>query len=94
MPEIAHRLYPATADLGRENGAEPVPSEPHGFMRDVDAALMEQVLHVPERKWMPDIHHHREAYDLGRSLEVAENAGVAHPIRLAALLVSGKPFFL
>jgi hypothetical protein len=41
MAEIPHRLDPATADLGRENRAEPVPPEPHRLVRDVDAALRE-----------------------------------------------------
>ncbi|MCZ8163772.1 MAG: hypothetical protein O9246_00025 [Brevundimonas sp.] len=30
----------------------------------------------------------------GRGLEVPENTGVAHRVRLAALPVSGKPIFL
>jgi hypothetical protein len=41
-----------------------------------------------------DRHHHREADDLGARLEVAENAGVAHSVRLAALPSGDKPNFL
>jgi hypothetical protein len=73
---------------------EPVPSEPHRLMRNVDAALVEQVLHVPERQWIPDNHHHREADDLGARFEIPKNAGAAHPVRLAALPFSGKPILL
>ncbi len=94
MPEIPHRLDPTPAYLGRENRPEPVPPEPHRFMRDVDAALVQQVLDVPERKRVAHIHHDRQADDLGARFEIPKNAGVAHPVRLAALPVSGKPIFL
>jgi hypothetical protein len=48
VPEIPHRLDPAATDLRRENRPEPVPPESHRLMRDVDAALVEQVLDVPQ----------------------------------------------
>jgi hypothetical protein len=62
-------------------------------VRDVDAALMQQVFDIPQRQWIPDNHHHRQADDLRRRLEVAKNAGVAHLVRLAALTVSDRPVF-
>ncbi len=67
--------------------------EPHRLMRDVDAALMQQVFHIPQRQRVAHLHHHREAHDLGARFEGAENAGVAHVVRLAALPDS-KPIFL
>jgi hypothetical protein len=78
MPEAPHRLDPVAPDLGRENRPEPVPPEPHRFMSDVDRPFMKQVLGVPERKRVADIHHDRQADDLGRSLEV-ENDGSGNP---------------
>lgn len=63
-------------------------------MRDIDPTLMEQVFHIPQRKRISDVHHHRQTDDLGGRLEVAKYAGGAHTDRLAALLVSGKPIFL
>ncbi len=30
-------------------------------MAYVDAALMEQILHIPQRERESDVHHHREA---------------------------------
>jgi hypothetical protein len=33
-------------------------------MADVDAALSEQILHIPQRQWKLDVHHHDEADDL------------------------------
>jgi hypothetical protein len=53
MPEMTHRLHPAASDLGSENRPEAVPPEPHGLVRDVDAALMEQVLDIPELERNP-----------------------------------------
>ena len=94
MPEMPHRLHPAAPDLRCGNRPEPVPPEAHRLMCDIDPALVQQVLHIQERQWIPDIHHHCEADDLAAGLEVAENARVAHPVRLAALPVSGKANFL
>ncbi len=93
MPETPHRLDAAAPDLRGKDGAETVPPEPNRLMCDIDAPLVQQILDVPQRERIPDIHHHREADDLGRGLEVAEDAGVAHPVRLAALPASGKPIF-
>ena len=50
-------------DLGCKQRAEPVPPEPDRLVRDIDPAFMEQILHVTERKWEADIHHHRKADD-------------------------------
>jgi hypothetical protein len=53
-----------------------------------------QVFHIPKRKRVSNVHHHRQADDLGRRFEVPENAGVAHAVRLAALPSGGNPIFL
>ncbi|MCX7342214.1 MAG: hypothetical protein NT037_17210 [Hyphomicrobiales bacterium] len=60
-------------------------------MGDVDPALVEQVLHVPERERIADIHHDRQADDLGARLEVSKDAGVAHAIEASAAHPDGKP---
>jgi hypothetical protein len=44
----AHVLDPLPADLAGEHRAEPVPPQPHRLMADVDAALEQQVLDVPQ----------------------------------------------
>jgi hypothetical protein len=80
-------------DPRSENRSEPVPPEPNRFVSDVDTALVQEVLDVPERQRIPDVHHHCKADNLGRRFEVAEDASVAHPDRLAARSASGKPFF-
>jgi hypothetical protein len=63
-------------------------------MRDVDPPLVQKVLNVPQRKRVADIHHDRQADDLGARFEIPKNAGVTHPVRIAALPVSRKPIFL
>ena len=60
-----------------------MPPEPHRLVADVDAALVQQVLDVSERKREPDVHHHRQADDLGAGLEVPEGGAFGHPKRLA-----------
>jgi hypothetical protein len=52
-----------------------------------------QVLNIAQRQRVADIHHHRQADDLWRCLEVAEAAGVAHPLRLAAHPYDRNPIF-
>ena len=53
---------------------------------------MEQILHVPQRQRKPDIHHHRQADDLGRCLEIAER--ISHPKTLRNRPDRLKPIFL
>ena len=65
-------LIAVSSDRLREHRTEAVPPEPNRLMRDVDAALVEQVFNIPQRQRKTDIHHHREADDFGRSLEIPE----------------------
>jgi hypothetical protein len=44
---------------------------------DIDAAFVEQIFDLPQRKRIPDIHHHSQADDLGRHLEISEE--IARP---------------
>lgn len=60
-------------------------------MGDVDAAFVEQVFYVPQRKGKADVHHHRKADDLGRRLEILER--ITHPETLRNQANSLKPFF-
>jgi hypothetical protein len=48
MLETPHDLEPVSPDLSREDHPGPVPPEPHRFMRDVDPALMQQILDIPQ----------------------------------------------
>ena len=49
----------------------------------VNAALEQQVLHVPQRQRKADVEHHRKANDLGQGLGVAEGGAFGHAGRLA-----------
>src|SRR6056297_1346059 len=77
-PAGAHALDPPLSDLGGEDRTEPMPPEPDGLVADVDAALMEQVLDIPQREREANVEHHRQADDLLARLEVLEGAGFAH----------------
>ncbi len=72
-----HGLDPAPSDLTGKHRAKPVPPETNRLVCDVDAALVKQVLDVPQRKRKPDIHHHRKANDFRRRLELAKRADLA-----------------
>ena len=60
MAKSSRRVKAISADLRSGNRPEPVPPEPHRLMRDVDPTIMKQVFHIPQRKRIADIHHHRQ----------------------------------
>ena len=68
------------ARLRGKHLAEPVPPEPYRLVADIDTALEQQVLDLAQRQRVPDIHHHRQADDLGRTIEIAE--WISHPTTL------------
>ena len=76
-PRIEMTLNPALPDLGREHRAKPVPPKPHRLVADIDPAVEQQVLDLAQRQRIPNIHHHRQANDLGRAVEITE--GILHP---------------
>jgi hypothetical protein len=82
MMELPHARDAASADFGREDRPEPVPPELHALVADLDAALVQHVLDVPQGKREPDVEHHREADDLGARLEVPERVALLHPPKL------------
>ena len=41
-------------------------------MADVDAAFVQQILDVSERKWKSNVHHDRQADDLGAAVKALE----------------------
>ena len=53
-------------------------------MADVDAALMQEVFDIPQRKRKAHIHHHRKLDDLGRCFEISERIS-GHPETLTDL---------
>ena len=65
-------LDSALSDLRCEQWAETVSPEPHRLVADTDTALEQQVLDLAQRQRVPNIHHHREADDFGRTIEITE----------------------
>jgi hypothetical protein len=94
IAEMAHGSHPVPPDLCRKDRPEPVPPEPDRFMRDIDPPLMQHVLDSPQRQRIADVHHHGQADDLGRGLEVTKDAGTAHTIKATGTRISRKPIFL
>ena len=94
MLKMPHRLDPVSTDFSREDRPEPVPPEPHCLVGNVDPALVQQILDVPERERIADRHHDREADDYRARLEVAEDARVAHARKANGSSSRHKPIFL
>jgi hypothetical protein len=59
-------------DLRGEHRTKPVPPKPHGFVADIDTALEQQIFYLSQGQRITDVHHHREANDLGRRVEIAK----------------------
>ena len=69
------------SDLAGKQGAEPVPPVPNRLVRDVDAAFEQKVFNLAQGQRIADVHHHREADHLGRTVEISEGI-VLHLRRL------------
>ena len=69
-------------DLSGKYWTKSIPPEADRFMADIDAALVEKVLNISKRKWIPNIHHYRQADDLGARFEIAKWRVFCHPVRL------------
>ncbi len=47
-------------------------------MAHIDASLVQQVFDIPQRKWKPDVQHHRKTEDLGTGFEILEGGRFVH----------------
>jgi hypothetical protein len=47
--EIPHATDVLATDVRSEHGTEPVPTEPHGFVAQLDAAFERQIFRIPQR---------------------------------------------
>lgn len=61
---VSGRIRKRTFESGASS--EPVPSEADGLVAEIDTALEEQILNVPQPKWEAHIHHHHEADHIRR----------------------------
>ena len=61
MTKATHTANPLPPNISREHRTKPVPPEPNRLMADIDTALKQQVLHVPQAKWETHIHQNDKA---------------------------------
>ena len=73
-----HPANPLSADFSGEHWVETVPPISNRFVADVDAAFVQQVLHIPERERKPDVRHNRQANNLGTAVKVLEWIAFCH----------------
>lgn len=88
---IRSLLNTTLSDLRSEQRTKPVPPETHGFVADIDPAFEQQIFDLPQRERIANVHHHREADDLGRTVEIAER--IAHRGKLRIAPAPLKPVY-
>ena len=92
MAKPAHRAYALAADVAREHGTEPVPLEPHGLMADVDVALEQQILNIPQRQRKTHVHHNHQRITAGDELKYRNGlGGFALDLRLMLARYQKRP---
>ena len=89
-----HLADPFRADLSGKQQAKSVPPKSNRLIADVDAAFVQQILHVPKRKRKPNIHHDGQTDDLGARLKVAKGAAFCHPTKLISRPAASTSFLL
>ena len=77
-----HSIDPVFTNFCGEHRAKSIPPVPHRFVADVDAALVQQILDVSERKWKSNVEHHSQADYLGAAVEAFEWVCFRHGQRL------------
>jgi hypothetical protein len=63
-------------------------------MTNVNPSLVQQVLGIAERKWESNVHHDRQADDLGAALKVLEGVCFRHRKRYETALSASSKFVL
>ena len=81
----------ACPDLRGKQWTKAVPPIPHGLIADLDAALEQAFFDLSQRQRVSDMQHHREANDLGRTVEIS--AGISHRLRLRNSPSPLKPIY-
>ncbi len=77
-------ITPFPADLSGKYFAKSVPPKLNGFVADMDAAFMQKILNIANRKCKPNINHDGHTDDIRIRLEVANGATFCHPTTLIA----------
>jgi hypothetical protein len=84
-------MDPSFPNLYGKHRSEPVPPKSHRLVADIDTALEQDVLDLAQRQRISNIHHHRQADDLGRTVEITEC--MFHLRRLRNSPSRFKPFY-
>ncbi len=79
----AHLADPFLANFSGKDWAKPVPPKSNGFVANIDAAFIQQILYLLKRKWKPNIHHNGQPDDLWARLEISEGAVFCYPAALS-----------
>jgi hypothetical protein len=58
-------MNPSLPDLRGKQRSKAVPPKPHRLVANIDATLEQEILNLPQRQRIADVHHHREADHLG-----------------------------
>lgn len=74
----AQTLGAFLANFGCEYRAEPVPPESHRLVTDIDAALVQEIFHIPQRQRETGIQHHRQVDDFPTGFKVLERITFRH----------------
>ena len=77
-----HPAEPVSPDLSIKHRAKSIPTVPHRFVTDVDAALVQEIFDIPQRKEKSNVKHHCQTDDFRAGLEVLEWRALCHPRRL------------
>lgn len=75
LSETPRPTYPLALDIGCKERTEPVPPKSHRLVANINPALGQQVLYIPQTQRKPHIHHHNQADDLRRRVEIAKRTG-------------------
>ncbi len=73
-----HPVHPSAADLGRKQRTKSMLPEPNGFVAELHAAFVQQILDIAKPKREPHIEHHVKANDLRGCLEVPKRTVFCH----------------
>ena len=77
-----HSGHATLFDLRRKEWPEPMPSIPYGFVADIDASFVKQVLDVPQCERKPHIQHNGQADNFLAGFEILEWIAFCHAGRL------------
>ena len=60
-PGIRSTMNASSPYLRSEHRTKPVPPVSNSLVANIDTAFEQQVFDLPQREWVSDVHHHREA---------------------------------